>query len=162
MSDLAMIDSTYLAAYILAKVRDVKHLKLQKLLYYIQAWHLAFFEQPLIEDEFEAWVHGPVSMKVWMQYRDRSKLYATIPVNQQECDEAVKVVASVLAKEQIELIADVLEEYGDKTAYYLECLTHSEEPWRHARGDLSDGDRSARVISMQSMQDFYQSRVATS
>ncbi|MES1173555.1 MAG: type II toxin-antitoxin system antitoxin SocA domain-containing protein, partial [Myxococcales bacterium] len=35
-------------------------LKLQKLVYYAQAWYLAFAGVPLFHGTFEAWVHGPV------------------------------------------------------------------------------------------------------
>ena len=33
--------------------------KLQKLLYYVEAWNLVY-KSSLIDDDFEAWVHGPV------------------------------------------------------------------------------------------------------
>ena len=47
----------------------VSNLKLQKLLYYAQAWHLAFFGAPLFDEDFEAWVHGPVVPRVFRCYR---------------------------------------------------------------------------------------------
>lgn len=49
---------------------SISNLKLQKLLYYIQAWHLVFFEKhPLFNDEPEAWVNGPVYREVYNQYK---------------------------------------------------------------------------------------------
>lgn len=59
------------------KQRPVSNLKLQKLLYYAQAWHLAIFKQPLFNDEIEAWVHGPVVPEVFRAYRDNK--WASIP-----------------------------------------------------------------------------------
>ena len=38
----------------------VSNLKLQKLLYYVQGFHLAVFGEPLFEEEIEAWMYGPV------------------------------------------------------------------------------------------------------
>ena len=36
----------------------ISNLKLQKLLYYAQAWYLALYDVPLFDDPIEAWVHG--------------------------------------------------------------------------------------------------------
>src|SRR5262249_731210 len=52
------------------KNNPVSNLKLQKLLYYSQAWHLALYKCALIDDEIEAWVHGPVVPCVFRRYRD--------------------------------------------------------------------------------------------
>ena len=55
------IDAVILGEYILETSGAMSHLKLQKLLYYMQALHLAYFDQPLVNDDFQAWLHGPVS-----------------------------------------------------------------------------------------------------
>ena len=50
------IDSIKLAYYIINSLKypDINHLKLQKLLYYIQSWHIVFFdERKLFDDEFD-------------------------------------------------------------------------------------------------------------
>ncbi len=59
--EIAKVDSLLLSEFILFKYGPMSHLKLQKLLFYAQALHLAYFDEPIIEDDFEAWVHGPVS-----------------------------------------------------------------------------------------------------
>ena len=51
---ISKIDSELLTEYILSKYGKMSHLKLQKLLYYVQAFHLAYFDSPLIDDDFEA------------------------------------------------------------------------------------------------------------
>ena len=43
----------------------IDQMKLQKLLYYAHAWFLANFDQPLIEEEIEAWPWGPVIRSVY-------------------------------------------------------------------------------------------------
>ena len=64
------------ANYFLAKGWDEKgippidQMKLQKLLYYSHAWHLAIFNRPLFEEDFEAWPWGPVVRDVYFQTRD--------------------------------------------------------------------------------------------
>ena len=123
------VDSVELAKYVVCKMNErgqsINHLKLQKLLYYIQAWHLVYSEEPLIEDDFEAWLHGPVLRRVWDYYKSFSIMLDTLP-----CDNEYNID---LTTEQEEIIEDVLDEYGDKSGYYLECLTHSENPWKEAR-----------------------------
>lgn len=52
-----------------AKQDFITNLKLQKLLYYSQAWHLAIYDEPLFQDRIEAWVHGPVVPSVFREYR---------------------------------------------------------------------------------------------
>lgn len=123
-----MVGVLNLAKYILFRMaekgKSISHLKLQKLLYYVQAWHLVYADEPLFEDDFEAWLHGPVVRKVWNYYKPYSIMLDTLPVDEEDID---------ITEDQRELIDDVLDEYGDKSGYYLECLTHSERPWKEAR-----------------------------
>lgn len=37
----------------------ISNLKLQKLLYYEQGYHLAIFDTPLFDADIEAWMYGP-------------------------------------------------------------------------------------------------------
>lgn len=150
---LKKIDPKDLANWILLRVDDVNHLKLQKLLYFCQAWHLAIFEQPLIDDDFEAWVHGPVSRKIWNKFRGYSVLYTTI--DKPNDTKLVNSVESVLAKDQIQLLNDVLLEYGDKTSYDLERLTHADKPWVKTRGGLSIDEKSEKIISKELIKETY-------
>ena len=50
----------------------VSPLKLQKLLYYMQAWHMVYFEREntLFDDEPEAWVNGPVYRVIYNEYKN--------------------------------------------------------------------------------------------
>jgi uncharacterized phage-associated protein len=60
-----------------------------------------------------------------------------------------------LDPEATELLREVLEVYGDHSAKKLEMLTHSEKPWRDARGDLPPEARSDAVIPKEAMRAFY-------
>ena len=63
-----------IADYILFKTQNtgdfLTNLKLQKLLYYAQAWYLANYQKPLFDEPIEAWVHGPVVVQVYNEFRD--------------------------------------------------------------------------------------------
>ena len=154
--EIQKMDSTQLAEYILAKMGPMNHLKLQKLLYYVQAYHLAYFNQALIDDEFEAWVHGPVSRKVWNEFREASRIYEDVYFEDQAYpQQVVDETEAQLSQEQLDLIADVLEEYGILSGYRLECLTHSEQPWKEARKGLAPAECSNNVIAKDAMRHFY-------
>ncbi|ACV64603.1 prophage ps3 protein 01 [Desulfofarcimen acetoxidans DSM 771] len=142
--------SRHVIKYVNDKGHEVSHLKLQKLIYYVDAWHNVYFNQPLIEDQFEAWMHGPVVRNIWNYFRDKSVLYDPIKLEEGYFD-----ISEYISSEQLELINDVLDEYGDKTAYYLECLTHSEEPWRRARLGYAPSDKCEAVIYKDLIKQFY-------
>ena len=46
------------------------NLKLQKLLYYQQGYHLAAFGTPLFEENVESWMYGPVVPVVYDTYAE--------------------------------------------------------------------------------------------
>lgn len=48
------------AEYILAQQGEMSAMKLHRLVYYCQAWHLAWSGAPLFEEEIHAWANGPV------------------------------------------------------------------------------------------------------
>ena len=137
----------------------MSQLKLQKLLYYIQAWHLVGLDSPLFQEDFQAWVHGPALRSVWDEYKSQSQLNAHLEQSA-TTGETEKAFASVLHEDQIDLINDVLTEYGQRSGYHLECLTHSELPWTEARAGMSPDEFSDRPIKKESMKKFYSSLLA--
>lgn len=147
------IDAIDLAKYIICKMQEkgqkINHLKLQKLLYYVQAWHLVYTDEPLIEDDFEAWLHGPVNRNVWNYYKRFSIMLDDLP-----CEELKEIN---LTEDQQQIIDDVLDEYGTKTGYYLECLTHVEDPWKEAR---EKGENT--IIPKESMKEYYSKMIDVS
>jgi uncharacterized phage-associated protein len=149
-----------LADYVIAKLPDISSLKLQKLLYYIESWHLAILEESLIDSEFEAWLHGPVIRSVFAKYKSKGYfLYDPIPNNQTVASDIVQKMESNLLPDQIELISDVLSEYGSKSDYHLECLTHSEKPWIEARKGVEPGEASTNKLSTETIKQFYKQRL---
>lgn len=118
------------------------HLKLQKLLYYAQGWHLAQRGVPLFEEELVAWPHGPVCPEIWHRFKGR-KWDPIMP------DEAYNSPDDMELDE--EFLEDIWEDYGQYSAKWLENLTHQEEPWQEA---FNRGGAQA-VISKDSMKEFF-------
>jgi uncharacterized phage-associated protein len=121
-------------------------MRLQKLVYYCQAWHLVWADRPLFQAEIQAWANGPVSPALWREHRGQLRV-STWP----------KGDASRLDDEEQENAGIVLEYYGDKNAQWLSDLTHMERPWRETRKGLPDGVASDRVIPVALIQEYYSS-----
>ena len=123
---------------------SLTHLRLQKLIYYAQAWNLAFFDEPLFWEPIEAWTHGPVVRSIFDRFRDSGWEALSIP---EVCPE--------LDPRTIDLLKEILRVYGQLSAKHLEKLTHQEGPWKEAQGDLPVEAWSANIISEDSMKAFY-------
>jgi uncharacterized phage-associated protein len=113
------------------------NLKLQKLLYYQQGYHLAFFNKPLFADVIEAWIYGPVVPSVYDSY---SKQGAKALVYHGKC--------IALKDEEEQLFSSVYNAYCDFSALGLMHKTHLEEPWKnsvpHNRGtEISNKNMSS-------------------
>jgi uncharacterized phage-associated protein len=55
----------------------IDQMKLQKLLFYAHAWHLAYKGTPLFEEDFEAWPWGPVVRDVYYQTKNYGRSVIT-------------------------------------------------------------------------------------
>ena len=55
-----------IAAYIQEATGISDEWKLQKLVYYANAWALVWTGRPLVSDSFEAWRDGPVSRNLYV------------------------------------------------------------------------------------------------
>ena len=151
------VSATSLSYYILSYVPS-NQLKLQKLVYYSEGWHLAYFERPLIHEDFEAWIHGPVVRSMWDDYKKTKCNMLTDLRLKDEYSEKIRAFFSqTLNPQQIELLSDVIKEYGDKSSYHLEALSHSEPPWKEARNGYFPSERSEAIISKDTMKNYYQS-----
>lgn len=136
------------AGYILKKTGSMTTMKLQKLCYYSQAWSLAWDEMPLFDEDFQAWANGPVCPELFNSHR------GMFLVDDSYCEQ-IKNSCIDFSDSQKETIDKVLEYYGDKAPQWLSDLTHSEAPWRLARGNTPIGDPCSTIITKESMQAYY-------
>lgn len=123
------------------------HKKLQKLCYYAVAWGWTLMNKPIAQnDEFQAWVHGPVSHVLYTKYKDNG--WNNLPQPEKTKD---------LSEEVAQLLESVWVTYGDKGGNELEALSHKELPWVNARKGLPDFDLSIEPISPEDMKSYYTS-----
>jgi uncharacterized phage-associated protein len=139
-----------LANWFLSK-ESMTHKKLQKVCYYGVAWGWALMSGSVInDDEFQAWVHGPVAPNLYDKYKQngwndipRATGTANIPGDVADLLEAVWIT------------------YGEKSGNELEALSHSEKPWIEARAGLQSNERSNQPISTAVMREYYTSIKST-
>ncbi|NJL22264.1 MAG: SocA family protein [Leptolyngbyaceae cyanobacterium SM1_3_5] len=129
----------------------VSNLKLQKLVYYAQAWHLALYGEPLFQEDFEAWVHGPVIPNLYHEYKG----FGWKPIQK---DVEKKYIKDTFDESTLAFLEEVAEAYFSYDAYALERMTHVESPWISARNGVSIDTLSCEVISKESMKEYYSSR----
>jgi len=135
------------AAYIfdrLHKLGPVDAMKLQKLLYYCNAWSLADRGVPMFDDEIQAWKHGPVVASIYPLHRGRIDL-----------ESWPRGDAAALTPNDARFIDGIVDAYGGLSGWRLRNLTHQEAPWVEAWEDAGYGVRLGVPISPHSMATYY-------
>lgn len=122
------------------------HMRLQKLMYYAQAWSLAMRRRPLFDGRIEAWAHGPVVRDL---YSCLAK-YGRQPIPPDALSES-----NDLTEEQRRFVASVWEAYKGFTAFSLRSMTHNEAPWINARGGASPTESCDSEITHEAMLAFF-------
>jgi uncharacterized phage-associated protein len=148
-----MITANTVANYFLALAQEceepITNLKLNKLVYYTQAWHLALFNSALFDEKIEAWVHGPVLPVLYEAY----KQFKWKPIIADDLN--LEEIKQEFNSDQQDLLDDIVEIYFPETAYALEQLTHSEDPWIFAREGLAPYEASNNIITHDAMEFYY-------
>lgn len=121
--------------------------KVQKLCYYSQAWCYALKGYRLIDTDFQAWVHGPVSPALWERFKSFG--YDPIVIHGGNTHR--------FEPEDLKLLEDVWDTYGENTGNALEALSHRELPWIEARRGYEPDERCSVVISPETMAAYYKS-----
>lgn len=118
----------------------ISNLKLQKMLYYQQGFHLAYFGTPLFEDDIVAWQYGPVVPSVYKAY----KAFESNSISTSK--EGIS-----LSDDEEELFNNVYEEYNQFSAVALMKMTHEESPWKTTEINS--------VISHDKMMSFFRTQI---
>ena len=132
--------------YILKKQGRISTVKLQKLIYYAQAWSLVWDEKPLFTNKIKAWANGPVIPVLFGAHKGKFEVSK---------NDFPSGKLTQLKKEERETINSILEYYGGKSAQWLVDLTRLEDPWKEARKERNTGERCADEITRASMMNYY-------
>ena len=156
--------ATYCGLVLLKEGMTVSPLKLQKMLYYIQAWMMVFFDRQLLfEDKPQAWVNGPVYPQVYDRFRSIGRYDMMTKEDFLQGGTLTECIESMskhlgLSRQQLDVLHKIIAIYGSKNQDQLVFMTHCEAPWSIARCDLGPFENSDNPISFDDMYSFYKTR----
>ena len=115
---------------------SISNLKLQKLLYFIQAIFLNEYQRACYEDTIEAWSFGPVVPNVYHNY----KIFGAASISNQIfnhdsfASNFTDTTSSIshLSNGDKEIIDNIVDEFSEYTASELVDITHHQDPWLDA------------------------------
>lgn len=139
--NLSVID---VACYILDHFGEMTTMKLQKLVYYCQAYHLAWRDRPLFHEPIRAWTHGPVVYELFNAHRGMNTISANDLANNN---------ASTLNDIERDVVDNVCETFHNLTGWELRNHTRKEAPWRN--NFHKEAARHNQIIPRDQMQQFY-------
>ena len=141
-----------IANWFLSKQENITNKKLQKLVYYAYAWYLVFnnesaddIEQRLFENKFEAWIHGAVYPELYEAYKSYGS--KNIPL--------YTGTLQKFSDDELDLLNQVLDAYGEFSGNDLESICRQESPWRKARKGLPVCEASNELIKDKDIFTYY-------
>lgn len=147
-----MITPDEASDFLLIKCRDMgeclTNMKLQKMLYYAQAWALVSFDnEPLFEEDFQAWVHGPVLVSQFNRFKDS----VWKPILDED------ITLPTLDSDVEKHLKEIIEVFGVESAVSLDLMVHKELPYLTARKGYHMAEVCHEIISKESMYKYYNS-----
>lgn len=130
--------ANYIVTYCHEKGINISNLKLQKLLYFVQASFLINNLGPCFRDEIEAWDFGPVVPKVYREYRGFGS--GNIPITTLERQQP----------RHFEVINQVINDLSEYSATDLVRITHEQSPWLDAYQPYQNN-----VITVDSIKEYF-------
>lgn len=120
----------------------VSNLKLQKILYFIQAEFLVSTGKACFPEDIEAWDFGPVVPEVYHRY----KVYgsANIPYMRGEYGKRI-------ASKDRDLMDGIIDQCSKYSASVLVEITHKQDPWKNAYRPYK-----GNIISKQSIKRYFE------
>ena len=126
----------------------ISNLKLQKLLYFCQAFSLAKLGKPMFSGDIYAWKYGPVVKEVYEAYKE----YKNNPLPKPESEKHSITMSDAYKK----VIDKVLQTFGGYSAIRLMNITHShKQPWKKFENKVKQGERDI-VIPQKEIQKYYE------
>lgn len=132
---MGILTISELASYILTTCADkqITHMKLQQLAYYVKAWTLVAGYPIILNAEFEKWQFGPVNQTLYNEY----KAYGNRVITE-------KVSPPLMAPNDQKIIDFILENYCDYSAFDLSAMTHNEKPWQQTGNNRVISDNAIK------------------
>lgn len=135
-------------------ISDVTHMKLQKLVFFAHAWHLAIAGKPLITEKVQAWKYGPVIPDLYRELKQYGDCVVKNLVTDYDFTGEITLITPMVDHSDafvLDLLSQVIGIYGKYTSIQLSNLSHVEgDPWartiREAGGFSEDLEIDDRLI----------------
>ncbi|MFK5949531.1 MAG: DUF4065 domain-containing protein [Methylococcales bacterium] len=121
----------------------ISNLKLQKLAYYTQGFYSALYGKPLFPEHIEAWRYGPVVPSLYQQYKNNQDLPIGLSSD---------FNSNIFSKEEIDLLEEVYQVFGQYSAWKLRDMTYGEAPWL-------DNEKNTTVIPLEELTRYFKARL---
>lgn len=109
-------------------------MKVHKLMYYIQKTSFALTGKPIINEQFEGWIHGPVLPSLRGLFDN--------------FDEDIKS-KNAIDETQEYIIENTIYEYGKYAAWALREKSHQETSWINSREGLSSKEPGCKTLLLE-------------
>jgi len=136
-----------LARYLAREQEGCSPWRLHKLLYYCQAWHLVWEEQPIFSQPIMAWANGPVLASIYPVHRGSFDAITSWPLGR----------ITKLSAGQRESADKIIEFYSKFGNWELQELVQHEKPWQDARQGVPQFERGNKRIKLESLYEYYSS-----
>jgi len=101
---------------------------------------LALYDEPLFDEEIQAWRYGPVCPPAYRFYSEFEANQLPVPS---------KDLLLQISDEEKKLLEEIWEYFGGYHAYRLSDMTHGEFPWKKARKGLAPQASSTEPIQLE-------------
>lgn len=135
--------SRYIIWYCKRNGYSISNLKLQKILYFVQADFLVSLGIPCFEEEIEAWDFGPVVSDVYHEF----KIYGNSNIPSSECQNA----EILILKKDREVIEEMVDQCVRYSASALVEITHNQAPWNDVYEKYCNN-----TISKESIKEYFE------
>lgn len=122
----------------------MSNLKLQKLVYYAQGFHLAMYDTALFNEPIEAWTHGPVVPALYHRFKE----YGSNPI-----PPVPELDFAIFQGDVGNVLDEVYKVYGQYSAWKLRNLTHDEPPYKEAL------ESDSPIISHESLKKYFKTQL---
>lgn len=149
-----MNTSITIAQYFLSlansEAKGINPMKLIKLVYIAHGWNLALFDNPLIDENPEAWRYGPVIPSLYREYKSFKDKNIDVSISSE----------LNISQETKDLLKKIWDVYGKFSAIELSSMTHrAGTPWYTTWNSIKDAEYLSLQIPDKLTQEHYKAKL---
>ncbi|MEK5108234.1 type II toxin-antitoxin system antitoxin SocA domain-containing protein [Cytobacillus sp. FSL K6-0129] len=133
----------YIVHYCIETGKNISHLKLQKILYFLEA-HYLVNDSTLFTDDISKWRLGPVVESVYHEYKEFGSNNIKYIPNRISIDDTGKVSVSsfnvdIIDEHDKNVINTIVDKYSSIGPFILVNATHEHTPWKEDEPNINNG-----------------------